>query len=104
MNASIVPQPNLRYRSSGVPQLGDVAAHWEAQRLKGAGGRGAGSAFPLELQGFPNQEPPFFKVGDRHKTKEGQYHSSESTISRRDAVILYASVLPVAAIIYAKIW
>ena len=96
--------PSVRLRPSGVEWIGDVPAHWEVRRLKEVGRLVAGSAFPLEWQGISNKKLPFFKVADLGRSLDGQHIvASSNTISRDDAALLRASVLPAGAIVYAKI-
>jgi len=96
--------PNVPMKDSGVEWLGKVPADWKVVSLKRIGRLKGGSVFPPNLQGRPENDLPFFKVGDLGKSPDGQHlGDTENTITHGEAKELGATVFPADALVWAKI-
>lgn len=97
-------EPNPEMKDSGVDWIGKIPKHWEARRMKNFGDLIAGAGFPHEFQGQEDEELTFYKVGDLANAIDGKtMGDSEHTISRQTARLLRAKVVPIGAVVYAKI-
>lgn len=63
----------------------------------------SGGGFPVDFQGDPTQEIPFFKVGSLKTANAGELGESDDTISRATARRLGAFILPKDTVVLAKI-
>lgn len=100
--AGLEPQPQMK--ASGVEWLGEVPAHWEVKRLKDCGTLFSGTGFPDQYQGVSGEALPFYKVSDLIRSSDNRYMGlSRHTVSLETGVRLRARVIPIGAIIYAKI-
>lgn len=89
---------------SGVAWLGKVPTDWKVISLKRLGRLKGGCGFPPSLQGSPDNEVPFYKVGDLGKSPDGQHFGqTENTITSDEAKELGATVFPAGALAWAKI-
>ena len=73
-------------------------------RIRHLGKLRNGSGFPIELQGDPTQELPFYKV--KHLKTYGldaTLIGDEDTVSRETARTLHATIFPARTIVFAKI-
>lgn len=96
--------PNMPMKDSGVEWLGKIPAHWKVVALKRLGRLKGGNGFPPGLQGRPDNEIPFFKVGDLGKSPDGQHlGATENTITQSDVNELGAMVFPIGSLAWAKI-
>ncbi|OZB34968.1 MAG: hypothetical protein B7X44_11165 [Halothiobacillus sp. 15-55-196] len=92
------------YKDSGVEWIGQVPEEWKTGKLKHLGTLKGGSGFPTDMQGQPDNELPFYKVGDLSKSRDNiSLNGSSNTISRKDAKELGATVFPENTISWAKI-
>nr|WP_254449972.1 MULTISPECIES: restriction endonuclease subunit S [unclassified Aliiroseovarius] len=76
----------------------------ETWRIRHTGKIKNGAGFPVELQGDPSNEIPFFKV--KHLAVNGldqRITESEDTITKETARTLRATVFPSGTIVFAKI-
>jgi type I restriction enzyme S subunit len=97
-------EANPEMKDSGVEWIGKIPKHWEARRMKNFGDLIAGAGFPHEFQGQENEELTFYKVGDLANAIDGKtMGDSEHTISCQTARLLRAKVIPIGAVVYAKI-
>lgn len=97
-------EPNPEVKDSGFEWIGKIPKHWEARRMKNFGDLVAGAGFPHEFQGQEDEELTFYKVGDLANAIDGKtMGDSEHTISRQTARLLRAKVIPIGAVVYAKI-
>ncbi len=97
-------KPYPAYKDSGVAWLGDVPEGWDITRLKRCGRLVGGAGFPPEEQGQPENELPFYKVGDLVSSSDGKHMQLPmNTVSSECAMSLRATIIPQASIIYAKI-
>ena len=100
--ANLPPNPPLK--PTAIPWLGPIPTHWQLRQLKDVGTLIGGSGFPESLQDNPDEELPFFKVGDLSRSADGvRLTESDHTISRETARSLCARVIPPGAVAYAKI-
>ena len=100
--AGLEPEPQMK--ASGVEWLGEVPAHWEVKRLKDYGTLFSGTGFPDQYQGVSGEALPFYKVSDLVRSSDNRYMGlSRHTVSLETTVQLRARVIPIGAIIYAKI-
>ena len=84
--------------------LRETPKTWQLRPLKSLGQLIAGSAFPEAYQGVLDAELPFYKVKNLGSSTDGRHlASTENTISRQTAEALRTRVVPVNAIVYAKI-
>ncbi|MDZ3971856.1 restriction endonuclease subunit S [Escherichia coli] len=96
--------PNVKMKDSGVEWIGQVPEEWKTGKLKHLGTLKGGSGFPTDMQGQPDNELPFYKVGDLSKSRDNiSLNGSSNTISRKDAKELGATVFPENTISWAKI-
>ena len=63
----------------------------------------SGGGFPVNLQGDPTQEIPFFKVGSLKTANAGELRANGDTISRDTARALGAFIFPRDTVVLAKI-
>ncbi len=97
-------EPDVPHRTSDIPWLGEMPAHWKTGRLKDFGSLLAGAGFPHEFQGVDGEVLPFYKVGDLAASRDDRYmERSENTVSFETAAKLRAHVVPESSIVYAKI-
>jgi type I restriction enzyme S subunit len=96
--------PDVPMKDSGIEWLGQIPAHWEMRRLKDRGTLMAGAGFPHEYQGVEGEALGFYKVGDLAESEDARYMSlAAHTVSYRTAAELRARVIPIGAVVYAKI-
>ncbi len=96
--------PDVPMKDSSIEWIGDVPEHWGVGKLKHLGSLKGGAGFPTELQGKPDNELPFYKVGDLSKSLDGIYLGETiHTVSRGEASNLGAKVFPEDTIAWAKI-
>ncbi|HHV55574.1 MAG TPA: restriction endonuclease subunit S [Firmicutes bacterium] len=96
--------PEVPMKDSGVEWLGEIPAHWEVTRLKRLGSLQAGAGFPEEEQGIPDEELPFFKVGDMVLSPDEKHiETAPNSVSRQTARRLRAFIFPAGAIVFPKV-
>ena len=77
---------------------------WLAPQLRKAGEVVSGFGFPIKYQGDPNQEFPFFKVGDMNAPGNERCMSVVvNTVSTETLKILKAKTFPKGTVIFPKI-
>ena len=91
--------------ASGRELPPDVSSEtWELRPVKAFGVSQSGAGFPLDDQGDPSQELPFYKVGSLAGADErGLLHSSDDTVDRETARRLRAAIIPPGSSVLAKI-
>jgi len=91
--------------ASGRELPPDVSSEtWEPRPVKAFGVSQSGAGFPLDDQGDPSQELPFYKVGSLAGADErGLLHSSDDTVDRETARRLRAAIIPPGSSVLAKI-
>lgn len=96
--------PKVEMNDSGVEWLGEVPKHWRVGRLKHLGRLKGGSGFPPHLQRRPDNEMPFYKVGDLGKSPDGCHlGDTDNTITLEETKEIGATVFPLNTITWAKI-
>ena len=97
-------KPYPAYKATGTTWLGEVPEHWDVKMLKHLGRFKAGAGFPIEHQGMPGEELPFFKVKDIETSTDRCWMTeSESTVSVEIAKNLGANIFPRETIVFAKV-
>lgn len=97
-------KPYPAYKATGTTWLGEVPEHWGVKMLKHLGRFKAGAGFPIEHQGMPGEELPFFKVKDIEASTDRCWMAeSESTVSVEIAKNLGANIFPRETIVFAKV-
>lgn len=97
-------KPYSAYKATGTTWLGEVPEHWDVKMLKHLGRFKAGAGFPIEHQGMPGEELPFFKVKDIEVSTDRCWMTeSESTVSVEIAKNLGANIFPRETIVFAKV-
>lgn len=97
-------RPDVSFRSTGIPWLGDVPTHWSVAGLVRYASTISGAGFPEQEQGFEDLEIAFYKVNALGQADaDGVIRKSWDTISRHTAQNLRAKILPPGAILLAKI-
>jgi type I restriction enzyme S subunit len=84
--------------------LGIVPKGWHIAPIKRAAVTGAGSGFPVELQGLENEDITFLKVNALSRASDqGVITTRDDTVSLATAKALNAKVFPAGSIVLAKI-
>lgn len=95
---------NAKMKDSGVEWLGRVPTHWRVGRLKHLGRLKGGSGFPPHLQGRPDNELSFYKVGNLGKSPDGRHlGDTNNTITPQEAKEIGATIFSLNTIAWAKI-
>ncbi|MCA0346114.1 MAG: hypothetical protein LCH31_03560 [Actinobacteria bacterium] len=87
-----------------VPWIGKVPSKWGVAPLKRVARLRSGAGFPVNRQGHPGEELPFFRVSDMNLPQNLEWLATcESTVSRAEAADLGAVVFDRETIVFPKV-
>ncbi len=87
-----------------VPWIGKVPSKWGVAPLKRVARLRSGAGFPVNRQGHPGEELPFFRVSDMNLPQNLDWLATcESTVSRAEAADLGAVVFDRETIVFPKV-
>ncbi|MCI9766604.1 restriction endonuclease subunit S [Proteus mirabilis] len=102
--------PQFALREDGTPkgtkpsELGEIPEDWEVVCFSECGYFQSGSGFPTKYQGKQEGDYPFFKVSDMNNIgNENNLINSNNYISETVRNLISAKLIPVNAIVFAKI-
>lgn len=102
--------PQFALREDGTPkgtkpsELGEIPVDWEVVCFSQCGYFQSGSGFPTKYQGKQEGDYPFFKVSDMNNVgNENNLINSNNYISETVRNLISAKLIPVNAIVFAKI-
>lgn len=99
-----IKQGVMQQLLTGKKRLKGYSEEWIKIRLGEMGKFVSGNGFPLQYQGEPQGELPFYKVSDFNNNADDCYlYEANNYISHNTANILHCNIIPKNSIVFAKI-